>query len=145
MKSFLVFFGSVFVCLFFYTPAVHAEQAMPRCEAIDANKQCTLWGVSLIELIANPRSYHQKRVRVIGFVNLEFEGNAIYLHREDHQQRISANGLWLDLTGSQVVKRGDKIQKYSLIEATFDADQEGHMGAWSGSLKEITRLDPWEK
>jgi hypothetical protein len=43
---------------------------------------------SIIELIANPLKYNNQRVRIIGFLNLEFEGNAIYLHREDFEHSI---------------------------------------------------------
>ena len=39
--------------------------------------------VSMIQLIANPQVYDNKRVRITGFLHLEFEGDAIYLHRED--------------------------------------------------------------
>lgn len=38
--------------------------------------------VSLVQLIANPGDFHGGLVRVIGFCRLEFEGNALYLHRE---------------------------------------------------------------
>ena len=36
--------------------------------------------VSLIQLISNPDKFHGKLVRFIGFVNLEFEGDAIYIY-----------------------------------------------------------------
>lgn len=35
--------------------------------------------VSLIQLIANPEKYDGKQVAVVGFLRLEFEGNALYL------------------------------------------------------------------
>ena len=54
--------------------------------------------VSLVQLIANPKDYHGKIVRAIGFVRLEFEGNAIYLHQEDYKHGITKNGLWIDVT-----------------------------------------------
>lgn len=34
-------------------------------------------GVSLIQLIATPEQYHGKMIEVIGYLNLEFEGNGI--------------------------------------------------------------------
>jgi hypothetical protein len=37
----------------------------------------------MIQLIANPQAWDGKHVRVIGFLRLEFEGDALYLHRED--------------------------------------------------------------
>ena len=53
--------------------------------------------VSLIQLIAQPEKFEGTRVRLIGFLRIEFEGNAIYLHREDFDHGIAKNGLWVDL------------------------------------------------
>ena len=39
------------------------------------------YSVSLIRLIANPEKYHGKKIQVTGYINLEFEGDAIYLHK----------------------------------------------------------------
>jgi hypothetical protein len=44
--------------------------------------------VSLIQLIANPESYDGKKVRIIGFLRLEFEGDALYLHQVDFEMRL---------------------------------------------------------
>ena len=52
--------------------------------------------VSLVKLIANPEKYNGKRIQVIGYLHLEFEGNAIYLHEEDFKRRISANSFWVE-------------------------------------------------
>ncbi len=51
--------------------------------------------VSLIQLIASPREWDGKLVRVIGFCRLEFEGHALYLHKQDFDQAIPNNGVWL--------------------------------------------------
>jgi hypothetical protein len=50
-------------------------------------------GVSLVQLIANPSVYQGKLVRVIGFCQLEFEGDALFLHREDFEQGLTKNAL----------------------------------------------------
>ncbi|MBF9140172.1 hypothetical protein [Hymenobacter properus] len=50
--------------------------------------------VSLVKLIANPEKYDGKTIQVIGFLNLEFEGDAIYLHKEDFDQGLTRNGFW---------------------------------------------------
>ena len=58
-----------------------------------ANHQCI--GVSLIQLIANPDKYHGKLVRVIGVINIEFEGNKIFTSKrvgvrsQDSIERVS--------------------------------------------------------
>jgi hypothetical protein len=96
--------------------------------------------VSLIQLIANPEDYDGKVVRVIGFVKLEFEGNAIYLHQDDYKHSITRNGLWLDVTDDVRKKQKDYDQKYVLLEGTFSAKERGHMGLWSGSIQKLLRF-----
>jgi hypothetical protein len=106
-----------------------------------------LWGPSLIELIARPESYHGKRVRVIGFVNFEFEGNGLYVSREDWRQSIARNGVWITppkgFESDSAPSRHQPNQRYVIVEATFHGGPGGHFGMWSGSLDSVTRIDPW--
>lgn len=100
-------------------------------------------GLSLIQLIANPEKYHGKSVRVVGFVHLEFEGNAIYLHKEDFDRFLPRNALWLSIT-DEIDKQADTYNnKYVLVEGTFNAENMGHLGMCSGSIEKIKRLEPW--
>jgi hypothetical protein len=96
--------------------------------------------VSLITLIANPDRYEGKVVRVIGFVQLEFEGNAIYLHEEDFRRAITDNALWMDVPQGF---RGYESGSYAIVEGTFTTKSHGHMGLFSGEIKNVTRLEPW--
>lgn len=34
--------------------------------------------------------------------------------------------------------------RYALIEGRFTAKNQGHGGLWSGSIEDITRMQPWE-
>jgi hypothetical protein len=99
--------------------------------------------VSLVQLIANPKDYDGKIVRVIGFVRLDFEGKAIYLHQEDYRHSISKNGLWIDVTDDILKKKAEFDQKYVLLEGTFNAKDTGHLGLWSGSIQKISRFQVW--
>ena len=96
--------------------------------------------VSLITLIANPDRYEGKVVRVNGFVQLEFEGNAIYLHEEDFRRAITDNALWLEVPQGF---RGYEAGSYAIVEGTFTAKHHGHMGGFSGGITNVTRLEPW--
>jgi hypothetical protein len=100
--------------------------------------------VSLVQLIANPKDYDGKVVRAIGFVNLEFEGDAVYLHQDDYRYGITKNGLWLDFTRDEFHKNKSEFdQKYVLLEGTFNAKETGHMGLWSGSIQKLSRIQVW--
>ncbi len=96
----------------------------------------------MIALLANPDIYHGKRVRLVGFANFEFESNGLYVSREDWRQSIYRNGLWVDLPGDRP-SAGQPNRRYVLVEGTFRADRQGHMGLWSGTLEQVTRLRAW--
>jgi hypothetical protein len=97
-------------------------------------------GVSLVDLIANPTQFVGHQVMVKGYVHLAFEGNAIYLHKEDYLHGLSRNGLWVDLA---VGVDGSKCQdRYSIVEGTFvRGGPSGHLGLWSGAIENVTRCE----
>ena len=72
--------------------SVQGETRRPRC-AIEG-EPCSLYDASIVELIATPEMFDGKRVRTVGFVHLEFEGNGLYLHKEDWTHSLYRNGLW---------------------------------------------------
>ena len=100
--------------------------------------------LSIIQLIANPQDFHGKFIRVIGFVNLEFEGDAIYLSQEDYIHGLSKNGLWLDTNDAIEKQRGKFTKKYVLVEGTFAATDRGRISLFSGSIGNIQRFEVWK-
>ena len=96
-------------------------------------------GVSLLQLIANPSEYHGKLVRVIGFCRLEFEGDALYLHREDFEQGITKNAVWLNV-GREISKsRSNLSGGYVIVEGVFNAEDKD---LFSGCIK-VRRIQHW--
>jgi hypothetical protein len=80
--------------------------------------------VSVVQLIATPEKFDGKFVRLIGFLCIAFEGDAIYLRREDLEKGIPRNGLWVDIPE----KTDPKLSMhYVLVEGVFDANDHGHM------------------
>jgi hypothetical protein len=109
-------------------------------QKVDSNAQ----EVSIVELLANPLKYDGKQVQVFGFLRLEFEGDAIYLHREDFEHAISKNAIWVDRPKDFSKKQMAEVdKKYVICEGTFNTRGNGHMGMFSGSLTHITRLESW--
>lgn len=98
-------------------------------------------GVSIIRLIADPAAYDGKHIRVIGFVSVEFERTAVYLNQIDHNNFISKNAVWLDIAKGDQRNYQAVDQKYAIVEGTFDAKYNGHLGGFSGSIKNIKRLE----
>jgi len=99
--------------------------------------------VTLVQLIANPEKFDGKLIRVIGFLRLEFEGNVLYLHREDYENAILGNGVWVDVTPAITKQRATLNKNYVIVEGIFSSSERGHMGMWSGTIKQIRRSDLW--
>jgi hypothetical protein len=100
--------------------------------------------VSLIQLIANPQTYDKKIVRITGFLHLEFEGNVIYLHREDFDYAITKNALWVNIPKGMTKEQMKAVNNsYVICTGRFRAGMHGHMGMNSGEMDEITRLEVW--
>ena len=118
----------------------NGDAPLPQVHAATAQEP---QDVSLLQLIANPNQYDRKLVRVIAFCRLEFEGNALYLHREDFEHSISKNGVWLQVGWPVPDNRRAMNDEYVIVEATFSAEHKGHFGMFSGSLEEVKRLDRW--
>ena len=94
-----------------------------------------------IRVIARPELYHSKRIQLVGYMNLEFEGNALYLSEEQYLQGGPADALWIDveaMKGKPPFARG-----WVVVEGTFNGERRGHFGMFAGTLEAITRLQAW--
>jgi hypothetical protein len=102
--------------------------------------------VSIIKLISNPDQYDNKIVRVIGVGNLVFEGNSVYFNKDDLIFNVSKNGLWIELGENSTPYDTAKTfnGKHIIIEGTFNKDNTGHFGMWSGAIENISRYELWD-
>lgn len=112
-----------------------ALAASPRAE--DSREAA----VSLIQLIANPASFDGKRVRLTGYVVLESENKAVYLHESDAKYGIARNALWLDVPLGGDSWLAQFYGRYVLIEGTFNARRRGHRELFSGTIEGIGRFE----
>jgi hypothetical protein len=94
------------------------------------------------DLISHPELYDGRRVRVVGFCRLEFEGDSLYAQSADYFHQVYKHGMWLDLDAEARRADLDLSDRYVVVEATFDAKRQGHMGLWSGMLTAVTRIEP---
>jgi hypothetical protein len=99
--------------------------------------------VTLVQLVANADKFDGKLIRVIGFLRLEFEGNVLYLHREDYENALLGNGIWVDVTPTMEKQRTALNMNYVLLEGVFGSHDRGHMGMWSGAIRQIRRAEVW--
>jgi hypothetical protein len=120
------------------------SQARPVTRADLLKDDKGIESVSMIALIANPESYDGVQVRVIGYLHLEFESDAIYLHRDDFENGISKNALGISQPADVSPDEWQGLNdQYVLCQGTFRADWMGHMAMNSGTIDDIQRLEPW--
>jgi len=131
--------------LFILLNAVTFGQAVDETEMMPHQLLDVPSNVSLVKLIANPEKYDGKRIQVIGYLHLEFEGNAIYLHQEDFKKRISENGFWVNFSRklTRKIKPAEYSDNYVIIIGRFKAANKGHMSMFAGTFDDIVRLDIW--
>jgi hypothetical protein len=94
-----------------------------------------------VRVIARPELYHGKRISLIGYMNLEFEGNAIYHSEEEYRHAQSQDAIWLDVDGMK--PKPPLARGWVIVEGTFNGERRGHLGSYAGTLERITRLDAW--
>jgi hypothetical protein len=96
--------------------------------------------VSLIRLIAAPQQYDGKRVVVIGVPRIDFESYGLYLHKEDFDQGLTKNALWIVVPNGKDDEWKALEGQYVLVDGTFSVQNTGHMGMYSGAIGKITRF-----
>jgi hypothetical protein len=97
--------------------------------------------VSLIHVIQNPEKYAEQPIRVIGVATIKFEVTGLYISEADMQNAVTKNGLWIDVHSNDTTRKLNG--KYVIVEGVFDPTRKGHLGMWSGMIKDVTRLELW--
>jgi hypothetical protein len=110
----------------------------------NAGPDDTAQDVSILQLIAQPEKFDGKRVRFIGFLRIEFEGDAIYLHREDFDHGILRNAVWVNIPADMTRQQQNEVNmRYVICVGVFQAARHGHMGMFSGEIVSVRRLEFW--
>jgi hypothetical protein len=100
--------------------------------------------VSIVALIASPHRYNNVVVRTTGYLCIEFEGDALYLHREDFLYGMTMNAARLELTTAQRTQFKKLSSNYVIVQGTFWADKSNKSTTmYGGSIGKITRLELW--
>ena len=103
--------------------------------------------VSLIQLIANPRKYDGRFVRVEGVGCTSFEDTALYLSKDDYRYIVGKNSVWLEFYGeedgdySDIVDPDAQDGDYVLVEGIFNMWNTGHYNMHAGAIEKVTRYE----
>jgi len=101
--------------------------------------------VPMSELIADPQRFDGQRVRVVGFLRLQFDRNALYMGRDDYNNAVAEHALRLDLKNSQLRSSSKLNNGHVTVEGVFGPADKMHGGPWAGALKEVSSLRMWRK
>ena len=115
--------------------AARQDEAMARCVRTDARGSCTLFGVSLIELIANPTRYDGKPVQTSGYVVLGSHDGAVFVSEGDARNAVAENSVVLPLLDTALLRQFRKRSHYGVVMGTFRRDQRGTDGVRAGAIE----------
>lgn len=132
------FVGFVAILLTFLV----VESGSPEPQTHKENKDAEPLRVGMVALLAAPRRYEGKLIRTIGFLCIEFENDALYLHEEDYRYGETKNSLSLRLSEMQRKQFKKLSLKRVIIEARVYANGL-EATEWAGALGNIQRLEPW--
>ena len=95
--------------------------------------------LSLVALLSRPQDFDGKAVQVAGYGHFEFEGNALYLHREDLERGVVTNSIRLDVPEDDPFLPFN--DQYVIVAGVFRATP-GQGAIRSGTLTALFRYDP---
>jgi hypothetical protein len=137
MKSFLKVAAVAFLML------IAGQVSLAQVAAVAPDDAPHALPVSIVTLLAMPASSSAKQVQVSGFLVLDFEGNALYLHEEDYKEGLPLNSIYVSLTPEQQQKYKSLDKTYVTIEASFQKRRKSE-DIFTGVLfhvREIRRIN----
>jgi len=93
--------------------------------------------VSLIRLIANPRDYSGRYVRVFGYLHMEFERDAVFIGKVDCEQWLEPNSISIGICRRDISEKLKALSdQYVFLEGKFYLSSVGSSTLWN-----ITRVE----
>jgi hypothetical protein len=109
--------------------------------------------VSIVELIAAPEKWDGKNLSVVGFGVFEYEGDAVYLHKEDFDLGLAQNAVAIGLKYKydhsllDPSLNLDGLNKtYIRVSGTFVAASRGvsyFSGVTAGEISNVCFVESW--
>lgn len=126
--------------------ALLASALLASSSAAATAQQAEPLDVSVVSLLATPERYDGQRIRTEGFLSVQFENTALWLDRDAWDHGLSRNAIWVDgvyRMNPRAREDGRLSRRYVDITGRFRAKyQSGHMGAYSGQLEQIEKIEP---
>lgn len=113
--------------------------------AIVAGQQQKPVRVSLVQLVATPERYDGKQVSVVGFLVFGFEGDGLYLHKEDYDNGIDANAVRVDRTQDMSRDLEKLNRNYVQIVGAFRQEGSPFGFASEGHIVNVQKCELWSQ
>ena len=96
------------------------------------------FSVSMVELLSDPWSFHERYIRVQGYLHFgDFEESPrLYLHKEDFLHGIYLNSYSVKLPNEVAMDKKELSDKYVSISGNFDA-LWSHIGLRPGGITNV--------
>ena len=105
--------------------------------------------VSMTSLLANPKGYEGDTIKVIGVLQIEFEGDELCSSKEALEHFVTMNCLALRVDPDQIGTDRETLAKangeYVLVEGVFHPEDQGLWPLFSGALQKVHRIVLWER
>lgn len=115
------------------------QKQLVKKEWLEGQRTPGVFEISMVNLWSNPEKYNGKVVLIMGYLNLENEGNAIYFHNEDHKFNLSNNAFGLSMTKYlwENIDLKQYNHKYVEIMGVFNYERKGHGGIFQGTIENV--------
>ena len=100
-----------------------------------------------MRLLGSGEKYEGILVTVSGFLRIEFEGDALYLHREDYERSLGSNAVSVGLSSQQAQALKKYDRQYVVVTGVFSpCDETRSVCVFSGHIADIgDRIDFWPR
>ena len=120
-------------------PSIFADTPQPtNGECVRGESASNTSEVTFAELVANGRSYHGRRVRIRGFLELKFEETMVYDIQQSCDQMpvgIRTNTIWLNVPPYAHLQRACG-GRHAFVEGVYDTNEHG-VGPSTGGLNDV--------
>ena len=111
------------------------------CRPDAHERQSTPTWNSFFAIAASPEKYDKRQVTVIGYMSLNCENTALFLHEEDYRRTIFSNAIWLHMSAEQKRVYQRFTGQYCLVEGVFRSADYGFGGFYAGAMDVINVED----
>ena len=94
--------------------------------------------VSLVQLLSSPEKYDGKHIAVMGFLTIGQENNVLYLGKNDYDNALLPNSVWIELSDGMIKNRNELTMKYVRVVGVFHQGHSGRSRVFVGGISGIS-------